>query len=104
MFIGNRLSALRDESEIGQKELAAILGVTPNTISDYENGVINPSLKVLLKISEHFAVSLDYLMGLSDVQTPATRKDIVVLPKNFPPEARAELIEYAKYLQQKHKK
>lgn len=104
MLVGERLSALRDEHNIGQKQLASILGVKPNTVSDYENGTVNPSLKVLLKIAEYFTVSLDYLMGLSDVPTSCSRKDVLILPKDYPPAARAELMEYAKYLYQKHKK
>lgn len=104
MFMGKRLSELRDEHNIGQKQLAAILGVKPNTVSDYENGVLNPSVKALLKMAEYFTVSIDYLMGLSDIRTPSTKKDILVLPKDYPPAARTELIEYAKYLQYKYTK
>ncbi len=51
-------------------ELAAILGVTPEMVRRYCEAKEFPSTKKLLTIARYFNVSLDYLIGLSDVKNP----------------------------------
>ena len=50
-----------------QAQLAEITGKTRQTISQYVNGVSEPGYDTLIKIADHFHVSLDYLLGRSDV-------------------------------------
>lgn len=50
-----------------QAQLAEITGKTRQTISQYVNGVSEPGYDTLVKIADHFQVSLDYLLGRSDV-------------------------------------
>lgn len=50
-----------------QAQLAEITGKTRQTISQYVNGVSEPGYDTLVKIADHFHVSLDYLLGRSDV-------------------------------------
>ena len=45
--VGQRLSQLRKERELGQKELAALLNMSIGTISNYENNVHAPDLATL---------------------------------------------------------
>lgn len=104
IFDGERLRELRKGKGLIQKELAAIVGVSARSITAYERGISTPDDSVKLKFAHYFDVSLDYLMGNSDESSTHSRKDILILPKDYPLAARAELIEYAKYLHQKHKK
>ncbi|MET8955114.1 helix-turn-helix domain-containing protein [Streptomyces sp. NPDC004393] len=46
----------------GRKKLARALGVNEATISHYLNGRIRPSFETLVRIADHFNVSLDYLV------------------------------------------
>ena len=46
-----------------QAQLAEITGKTRQTISQYVNGISEPSYDTLVKIADHFQVSLDYLLG-----------------------------------------
>lgn len=62
----NRVAALRRERRMLQKDVAAQLGVTPNTLSNWENGKYEPDLASLAKLSEIFGVSVDYIIGNSD--------------------------------------
>ncbi|MBU5256813.1 helix-turn-helix domain-containing protein [Tissierella praeacuta] len=65
-----RLQLLLDENNINQKELAKKVGVTEVTISRYMTGERKPRIDIANKIAEYFNVSLDYLMGASDVRDP----------------------------------
>lgn len=60
------LKHLRIRKGLRQKDLAAILNVSPSTISNYENGVHSPDLDTLCKLSNFYGVSLDYLLGRTD--------------------------------------
>lgn len=59
-----RLKELRAEKEIGQVELAKILGVSKGVISLWENGLREPGMNSLILIAKYFNVSIDYLVGL----------------------------------------
>ncbi len=60
---GERLRKLRLSKDLSQGELAAQLGVVPSSVGKYER-VDNsfPSVEVLIKISDFFEVTLDYLL------------------------------------------
>ncbi len=53
-----------------QQQLAEVLNVTRQTISLYLNGATLPPLEKLVDIANHFMVTTDYLLGLSDVSFP----------------------------------
>lgn len=61
-----RLRELRLEKGIRLKDVAEAMGVTLRTISNYEAGIREPSLDMLVKLCKFFEVSSDYLLGLSD--------------------------------------
>ena len=63
--MSNRIKELRKEKRITQLQLSMELGVTQETISAYEHGKHLPSLAALIKMSEIFHTSMDYIMGLS---------------------------------------
>lgn len=58
----NKLKQLRLSNNLTQQELANILETTKQAISMYESGKSLPSLTVLIKISEHFNISIDSLV------------------------------------------
>ena len=64
----NRIRALRTEKNITQLRLSMELEVAQETISAYEKGKHAPSLKSLIKLADLFDVSIDYLVGRSDVR------------------------------------
>jgi methanogenic corrinoid protein MtbC1 len=66
-----RLRELRVAADLRQKDLADELGVAQTTIANYEQGARFPDEKNLRRIADHFNVSLDYLMGRSDVNLVA---------------------------------
>jgi transcriptional regulator with XRE-family HTH domain len=61
MAISDKIKQLRIENKWTQAELAERLSVRQKQISAYETGANNPSTDVLIRLSEVFDVSLDYL-------------------------------------------
>ncbi len=68
MGFAQRLKSLREDNDEKQKDIAKLLNVSSSMISFYESGIHFPrDEKLLLKIAEHFDVSMDYLMGMTDI-------------------------------------
>lgn len=57
------LRGLRLSSGYTQQQVADMVKVTKGMISAYENGIRQPSYEVLLRISEVYKVSTDFLLG-----------------------------------------
>ncbi|MBR5279233.1 MAG: helix-turn-helix transcriptional regulator [Clostridia bacterium] len=60
------LRGIREDRDIKQKELAKVLNVSQNTYSQYETGVISLTAEVLIKLSDFYGVSIDYLLDRTD--------------------------------------
>lgn len=58
-----RLKELRAKKNLYQKDIATMLGIDRTTYAKYETGDSEPNLETLLKLSEIFEVSTDYLLG-----------------------------------------
>lgn len=67
----NRIKQLREENHMTQVRLGIELEVSQETISAYEKQKHYPSFAQLLRLATLFHASIDYIMGLSDVRTPA---------------------------------
>lgn len=63
MIIGSRIKYLREANNMKQKELAAVLQLSPSTINKYEKGERIPEIAQLIKIADFFDVSTDFLLG-----------------------------------------
>ena len=60
-----RLSEIRKNSGISQKNAAARLGVSQALLSHYENGIRECGLAFVKRAAEYYGVTTDYLLGLS---------------------------------------
>ena len=61
---------LRIDGEYTQKEIAKLLGISQNTYSQYELGVLNYPVEALMKLADFYGVSVDYLLGRTDEAKP----------------------------------
>lgn len=66
MDFTNRFNELLTNSNETNASLASALGISRQAITNLKSGFSLPSLFLLCKICEHFDVSADYLLGLSD--------------------------------------
>jgi len=62
-MFGERIQQLRLMHEETQKDLANFLGVSRQTVANYETGKHEPDFETLKKIADHYKVSIDYLLG-----------------------------------------
>lgn len=69
-----RLRELRKEKGLTMKKLGEMVGVGESTISQYENGKRQPDFTTLDKLAEIFNVSVDYLLGRTDVPQQASQE------------------------------
>jgi len=65
---------LRTDTGYTQKQIAELLGVSQNTYSQYEIGVLNYPVDALVKLADFYGVSVDYLLGRTDVKEPYPRR------------------------------
>ena len=65
-LFGQRLRELRKEYGETQTDLGAVLGVYKTQISEVEKGNTSTTVEKLALICQHYQVSADYLLGLSD--------------------------------------
>ncbi|MCI8619061.1 MAG: helix-turn-helix transcriptional regulator [Oscillospiraceae bacterium] len=68
LYPAERIRLLRENKNISQKKLAEDLLIGQSTMSEYENGIKQPPLSVLIKIADYFGVSLDYLAGRTNIK------------------------------------
>ena len=65
-LLGQRLKEIRLKNGERQEDLAALLGVYKSRVSSIEHGVNTTTAEKLYLICEHYSVSADYLLGLTD--------------------------------------
>lgn len=75
MFVADRLIELRKSKELTQKDVALSIGIARTTYVRYEKGEIQPPSDMIVRISNFFHVSSDYLFGnTSDPSPPNAKK------------------------------
>lgn len=96
-----RIAELRKEKNYSQKYLAFKLGISQKTVSGYENGHNRPNIDILIKMSEIFGTSIDYIVGNSNIKEPVNKvldgeltkdeKEMLILFKklSYPDQLRA---------------
>lgn len=66
-MLGQRINELRLAFGWSQVELAKRLRVSKQTISNWENENIQPSIEMLVRLANLFGVTTDYMLGLDNV-------------------------------------
>lgn len=69
-LFGQRISKIRTSQNETQAALAEILGVKKNQVSEIERGNRTTSAERIALICQHYGVSADYLLGLTDDPMP----------------------------------
>ncbi len=66
-MLGQRISGLRVSLGWSQVELAKRLGVVKQTVSNWENENIQPSIEMLIRLAKLFGVTTDFLLGIDEI-------------------------------------
>ena len=61
--LNENIKFLRQQNGLNQVEFAKIMSVTKQCVSNWENDNVVPSVEMLVKLSDYFKVSTDYLLG-----------------------------------------
>ncbi len=65
--VGKRLLECRKASKLTQEQVATFLGVAQPVYQRFEKGLFECNYDQLVKLSELFDVSIDYLLGKADI-------------------------------------
>lgn len=63
-----RIRDLREDADMSQTELAKKLGMSQTGYSKYETGENDIPTAILIKLSEIYNVSVDYMLGISNIK------------------------------------
>lgn len=103
-MVGERLSELRKDKGLTQKELAKALGISVNTVSAYERELNSPEDATEEAIARYFNVSLDYLHGLIDTPRSITNNSSHILFfRDIPEKATMEISDFLDYIAIKYR-
>jgi transcriptional regulator with XRE-family HTH domain len=72
MYLKENLKLLRKRKKRSQEEVASLLNITRSAYNSYENGVAEPGLTILIKLSDFFQITMDKLV----------RTDLSILPES----------------------
>lgn len=107
-MLRDTLKELRNDKNLTQKELSEKLGLSKNTVCEYEKGRAEPSIETLIELSKIFGVSVDYLVGIEDdfgnvavninADLTAEEKTILELFNQLPDARRRTIIDTMRYM------
>lgn len=72
-ILAKRLRECRDKTGLPQIKVAVYCDITEKAYQNYELGVHEPKVSILMRIAQFYEVSIDYLVGLTDNPTPYPR-------------------------------
>ena len=110
--IKDRLKCERIRKDLNQTELAKLLNVSKQTVSNWENGNRIPDTLTLSKLADFFNCSVDYILGRSENRNGIISKANIdgnnyefELDKNIFPNGitREQMINYIKELEERNK-
>ena len=109
--LADRLKELRKSNKLTQEELGKILGVGKTTISMYETNNSTPNDEIKLKIADYFNISLDYLLGKTEIKNYdqiEKEERTIALHSDYsydelPDEARKEIENFIEFIKIKYK-
>ena len=61
-----RIRDLREDRDLTQKQLGEILSCSQRVYSNYERGELDIPTEILIKLANHYDVSVDYILGRTD--------------------------------------
>lgn len=69
-----RIRNLREDADLTQTEIAKYLNMSQTGYSKYETGENDLPTNILIKLSRYYNISIDYLLGETDIKKPYPRK------------------------------
>lgn len=70
LAFGNRIKGMREQRGIKQGQFADSMGISRQSMSNYESGKHSPDIDVIVRMADYFQCSTDYLLGLTEHPNP----------------------------------
>lgn len=105
----NNMKKIRESLQLTQVKVANDLKLSRQVYNFYENGKRNPDMQTLIKIADYYGVSIDYLLGRTNVIKPENIDEDDLLSKinTADSETKASVEQFLNYLlyekERKHK-
>lgn len=114
-MLNNRLKSLRNEKNVLQKDVADYLKISTSAYGFYEQGKRVPDTETITKLANYYNVSIDYLLGKSDIKESADdlikNNHVTIALHNddgidaeLPDEAKKEIENFIEYVKNKYSK
>ena len=109
----NNLRKLWEAKGLTQPELAELFGSTQSAISNYESGTREPDISLLMRFAEYFDVTVDYLVGSTDLPFridsgkifyTELEKEILLLCRELPEEDQEQMAAIGRHLKKKNER
>lgn len=112
--VNEKLRDIREDHDISQRVIAAYLGVTQQTYSNYETGAREVPPDVVVRLSQFYKVSTDYLFSTDSGYTgnidmracyigPVTLYDMIYNLLRLDKNSRQEVVDFIRFLQEDRK-
>ena len=69
-----RLRDLREDADLTQTQLVALLGMHKTTYTNYEQGKREPPFELIIRLAKLYNVSIDYIAGLTNQPAPLVKQ------------------------------
>lgn len=108
-MLSKRLKELRMNNGLKQSDLAKLLSISTSRYGQYETGRRSPDYKLLIQIANFYNVSIDYLLGRTNVIKPENidENDLLAKLNTADSETKASVEQFLNYLlyekERKHK-
>lgn len=99
-----RLKELRTSRNLLQRDVARFLNCSQAVYSRYETGEREIPWEFLVKLSDFYGVSIEYIMGVNDTESAIQMQKIMAKLKCVPEEKLHQVWEYVVFLSSKDKK
>jgi transcriptional regulator with XRE-family HTH domain len=98
-----RIFALIEEKGVTAADVAKEVDLPKSSFTDWKKGRSKPSADALAKLADYFDVSVDYLLGRSNLREPLTTIAAHTDdPEGIPPEAQEEIFEFIEFVKHKY--
>lgn len=92
MTLGERMVFIRKRKKISQNELGKKVGTSGDIIGRYERDEVKPSIEVASKIADFLEVSLDYLIGKTNLELDNSIVNRIIEIQNLPEEDKSHIL------------
>ena len=109
MDFSQRFVALRKQRKLTQEKVGELVNMSQRSVANWESGERSPSIPTLIELSNKFNVSVDYMLGCSDVperqkkqptdQDGELLRDIIARIQDLPDPALARVADFLDGLQ-----